>query len=827
MKKMKRFLVALLSCLTAVACVAGISACKDDKKTASNDSSSSAEKPSYDINVVIPGLEGCAHEYGVVYTIPATCTETGANYIACLKCGKNDLMINSEVIPELGHKWVVTEAKEATCTEDGNGEFKTCEVCGKVDGDNTVIKATGHTMKNAFPTIVTDPGDYDGDGDEDADDFVAMTEGYEINDQGYCYISESCNSRGVDPFKYCTTCFENFIATIVDENGDIIEDAFLALMDRIGEEPDDAKIVEVLFENVYTEGLNFRPADHVALVDYITSTGTVDGKFGPDDIATVNDKLFVKASDADCTINGVKNFKICSACLADKGEDVEVAAEAPVLEVIAAYKKAGIYVGEYKEVVSTAHTDEKEDHTSTFVAGKAATCTEAGYEWYYTCTKCGEKVNTVNGVAKVIPALGHTPNGTEEDVTCEAGIKCTVCDAELQKPAAHKLVSVANKAATCTEAGWTNKKYCENCDYTTETIVPAKQHSWTKKVTAAMFTSCKTGEFKDSTLLENGTYYICANDKCGMWAQYFAAEGDTPAYYGDAQEASLYIEFNHTPSDSYAPATCAADAKNYKCTVCSVNFEHNDEPLTKAEYIKVNGHDMGSNAEGVASYEATCAAAGKCYTCNATLAKLDHKLNGESTWVEVAGYEEEVAATCTAGGHYKAEECTQCHIYRVWQNGKWVTEYTLANGVKVPVSTADFDIEAGAHEYKEVAGKMATCKEDGYTAHKVCTICGEKEGYTVLDADAVPCAAEHPEASCRVVCNHSYIAKWNDVNKNGICDPEEMDDNVVWAGCGEIIEGTGDCVYGENHVCKVCGVATTPAHDYDDGKCTICGKKED
>lgn len=74
----------------------------------------------------------------------------------------------------LGHSAVKTEAKEATCTEDGNSEYWYCDMCGKYFSDETltkeikkeetVVKATGHDieLKNAKETTCTAEG-YTGD----------------------------------------------------------------------------------------------------------------------------------------------------------------------------------------------------------------------------------------------------------------------------------------------------------------------------------------------------------------------------------------------------------------------------------------------------------------------------------------------------------------------------------------------------------------------------------------------------------------------------------------------------------------------------------------
>ena len=81
----------------------------------------------------------------------------------------------STVISAVGHKPARTEAKAATCTEDGNIEYWTCETCGKYFSDealtqeiekkDTVIEAAGHgktELKNEKEATCTAKG-YTGD----------------------------------------------------------------------------------------------------------------------------------------------------------------------------------------------------------------------------------------------------------------------------------------------------------------------------------------------------------------------------------------------------------------------------------------------------------------------------------------------------------------------------------------------------------------------------------------------------------------------------------------------------------------------------------------
>lgn len=68
----------------------------------------------------------CRHEWELVYTEPATCTEPGYNRYECIHCGQE----YREIIPALGHKfgqWTTT--KEPTCTEAGYRERR-CIRCG-------------------------------------------------------------------------------------------------------------------------------------------------------------------------------------------------------------------------------------------------------------------------------------------------------------------------------------------------------------------------------------------------------------------------------------------------------------------------------------------------------------------------------------------------------------------------------------------------------------------------------------------------------------------------------------------------------------------------
>lgn len=72
--------------------------------------------------------------------IPATCTEDGQSaYYTCDTCkkwysdkdGENEITDKSSVILPKGHKLTPVPAKAETCTEDGNNEYYICDACGR------------------------------------------------------------------------------------------------------------------------------------------------------------------------------------------------------------------------------------------------------------------------------------------------------------------------------------------------------------------------------------------------------------------------------------------------------------------------------------------------------------------------------------------------------------------------------------------------------------------------------------------------------------------------------------------------------------------------
>ena len=100
-------------------------------------------------------LEKKAHTPVVDAAVAATCEKTGLTEGShCSVC--NEVLVAQKVVDKIPHSLTKTDAKAATCTEDGNNEYYSCSACGKVfkDADGKTetsveaekIAATGHTM---------------------------------------------------------------------------------------------------------------------------------------------------------------------------------------------------------------------------------------------------------------------------------------------------------------------------------------------------------------------------------------------------------------------------------------------------------------------------------------------------------------------------------------------------------------------------------------------------------------------------------------------------------------------------------------------------------
>ena len=81
------------------------------------------------------------HEYVGAITTPATCIELGVMTYTCI-CGEK----YTDVIPATGHKSIVLNAVEPTCTKTGLTEGEKCSVCDEIIKAQSIIDALEHAF---------------------------------------------------------------------------------------------------------------------------------------------------------------------------------------------------------------------------------------------------------------------------------------------------------------------------------------------------------------------------------------------------------------------------------------------------------------------------------------------------------------------------------------------------------------------------------------------------------------------------------------------------------------------------------------------------------
>ena len=438
--------------------------------------------------------------------------------------------------------------------------------------------------------------------------------------------------------------------------------------------------------------------------------------------------------------------------------------------------------------------------------------------------------------------------------TCANG--CGKSEGGEEIPAGHKLTQVAEKTATCTEAGWKAYEYCSECNYTTYKEIPATGHNYKAVVTEPTCTAggyttytCQCGDsytagytdalghtyksvVTEPTCTKSGyTTYTCS---CGSTYvdDITAPKGHNHVAVVTAPTCTERGYTTHTCScgDSYVdtyvdatghswnegevttPATAEEEGvKTYTCTEC------ND---TKTEAIPALGHEYD---DGTVTKAPTCTEKGemtyKCKNCaNHTYTKeidaLGHKLDeGKVTepTCTTMGY---TTYTCTNDGcketvkdkfvsatghtHIKGETTAPTCTERGY------TTYTCHCGDSYK---ADF-VEATGHTAELRNVKAATCTEKGYTGDEYCKTCNEK-----LTTGTETPALGHKEI---LVGYKEATATTDGYTGDAVCET-----------CGEVLK-KGEVIpaFGEAHTHKYTSKVTKEATCTEDGVKTFtcaCG----
>ena len=352
----------------------------------------------------------------------ATCTEDGnKEYWTCEHCGKYFLsddtnpetakaVEQSETVIPVSHKLTKVEAKAATCTENGNKEYWTCEHCKKyflsddtnpatataVELSETVIPALKHKnaiIQNAAEPTETAPG-YSGDRYcPDCDKVLEKGYTYWIEDNliwklyedGTLNISGKGAMKNYNYYNNPSPAFKNSNVKKV-----VIEDGVTSI------------------ENSAFDSCSSLTS--ITIPDSVTSIGnsafnncsSLTSITIPSSVTSIGDHAF-------CNCSSLTSITI-SDSVTSIGNDAFYGCsnlKTISLSCKSSLKKSDF--GEQANLVSYA------SHTLKKTEAKAATCSEDGNKEYWTCEHCGkyflsddsnsETAKAIELSETVIPAL--------------------------------------------------------------------------------------------------------------------------------------------------------------------------------------------------------------------------------------------------------------------------------------------------------------------------------------------------------------------------------------------------------------------------------------
>ncbi len=384
---------------------------------------------------------------------------------------------------------------------------------------------------------------------------------------------------------------------------------------------------------------------------------------------------------------------------------------------------------------------------------KAPTCTETGimnqkcdcaetaeYEACdYTTTRELDKDATNHAGTANVVKNDKAATCTDEGYTGDTYWSC--CDALYSKGTvisklAHTEEAVAGYEATCTQNGLTDGVKCSVCGeiLTAQEVIPATGHSYEATVT-------------EPTCTEDGyTTYTCA---CG-----------------DSYTETIEAPGHAWSTWTFVSGSCA-DGKvvfGRECARCDA--EETEERTTSNA-----GHTVPVDADGDALYDTysapNCTRDGLyTFTCAICETKEIRITAAEDPSLKAYGHKWVVNEETDSEGWIIISEPTCFRNgakYRVCANG------CATNCGLDPNSKEIVVIPATNHEGTliKVPAKAATCTEDGYTAHYYCTECGTDQGKNVIAAtghkdennDGKCDGCETPvgeSRDCRCICHKQH-----------------------------------------------------------------------
>ena len=497
----------------------------------------------------------------------ATCTEIGWNaYDTCSRCGYSTY----EEIAALGHDWSEwTVVKEATVEEEGL-ERRICGNNANHVEERVIPKVDPHVHNYVFDSFV-----WDG--------FTAKAKYVCTENNEHVDLRDATVTNEVTKAATCTETGVKVYTATHDGHADTKTETLAALgHDLIHHDAQAATCTEIGWNAYdtcsrcdYTTYQEIPALGH----DYKFDSFVWEGFTAKAKYVCANDKTHVDLRDAIVT-NEVTTAASC--------DDAGVRA----------------YTATYD-----GHNETKTEtiavlgHDIIHHEGKAATCTEIGWNEYETCSRCGFSTY------EEIPATGHSASDwivTKEPTCTEKGSMhkiCTVCGTEIEveeiEANGHTAGEwIVTKEPSCTEKG-SKHKVCTVCGTELETAdIAALGHDYQVAVTAP-------------TCTEQGyTTHTCS--RCG-------------GIYVDTYVDAL----GHIAGEwivTKEPTCTEKGSKHKECTLCHTELD--------VEEIEALGHTFG---DWTLTKEPQVGIRGEetrtCSRCGATLTRAT-EADGQLTYVE-------------------------------------------------------------------------------------------------------------------------------------------------------------------------------------------------
>ena len=687
-----------------------------------------------------------------------------------------------------------TEAKAATCSEDGNKEYWTCEHCGKyflsddtnpetataVEQSETIIPALNHKnaiIQNASEPTETAPG-YSGDRYcPDCDKVVEKGYTYWIEDNltWKLYEDGTLNISGTGAMKnYSYSNNKSPACSNLSVTSIVIEEGVTSIGDYAFENCDNLtsitipENVEIIGKGAFYSCDNLKDVtlqDGVKIIERTAFIwcGNLTNIVLPNSITSIGDWAF-----KDCT--SLTSIKIPSSVTSIDDPFYNCSSLKTIsLDCGSSLKRTDF--GEQADLVSYT------PHTLTKTEAKDATDDETGNKEYWTCSHCGKYFLSDDTNPETATAVELS-----ETIICK-----------------HKNAIIQNATEpTETAPGYSGDRYCPDCDKVVEkgyTYWIEDNLTW-KLYEDGTLNISGTGAMKDyndddnpspayknsnvkKIVIEDGVTSIgeSAFENCSSLTSVIIPDSvisiGTSAFHSCNRLTSITIPDSVTSIGNFAFEWCSGlssitlsnnitsigDFAFHGCPLTSITIPDSVTSIGAMAFHSCSNLKSITIPDSVTSIESAvfynCTSLTSITIPDSVTSIGEYTFSGCSSLTSIT-----IPDSVTSIGRYAFSECSSLTGitipdsvtsigYAVFE--KCTNLQTISLSCKSSLKKSDFggqaDLVSTSHTLKKTAAKAATCTEDGNKEYWTCEHCGK---YFLSD-DANPETAKAVEQSETVI----------------------------------------------------------------------------